>query len=101
MSSHRVSTRRFQINIGVDTALNHVFVCLRLNSGKPIPGSGVNETYELSLVGVEDAVARVESQVSKDEPGWKLPSTVITALEIDVLNFHAGLDINSVQVHDS
>jgi hypothetical protein len=101
MSSHRVKTRKFQINVGVDTALNHVFISMRLNSGKPTPGIGEVETYEVSLVGVEDAMTFVECHVRKSEPGWKLPLTVIAALETDLLNFQAGVDINYVRVHDS
>ncbi len=59
------------------------------------------ETYELSLVGVEDAMTFVEFLVHKVEPGWRIPATVSLALENDLLNFHAGLDINYMRVHDS
>jgi hypothetical protein len=101
MSNHQFQTENFLVSLGIDTTLEHVFASLREKSRKPASDFPVNETFALSFEGVGDAVQFVEDIVHKSEPGWSLPITVHLALEHDLSNFAAGLEINYVRVHDS
>jgi hypothetical protein len=101
MSNHQFQTEKFLVSLGIDTILEHVFATLRVKSQKPASDFPVNETFALSIEGVDDAVQFVEDFVHKSEPRWSLPMTVQIALDNDLLSFAAGLDINYVRVHDS
>jgi len=100
MSSHRIQTRRFIVNISVDRPLRQVFASVMTITGRPSLGFQPLTSFPANVEGVAEAAVRVEDFIRRSEPGWTLPESVRDALLGDVRALEVGRDINYVRVHE-
>jgi hypothetical protein len=99
MSSHRIQTRKFIVNISVDRPLRQVFTSVMTITGRPAPGFQPLTSFPATTEGVDEAAVSVENFIRKAEPGWNLRESVREALLDDLQMLEVGGDINYVRVH--
>lgn len=101
MSSHRIQTRKFLVNLSVDRPLRQILASVITTTGRPAPGFQRLASFPATTEGVEEAAANVEAFIRRSEPGWSLPESVRDALLDDVHALELGRDINYIRVHGS
>lgn len=101
MSSHRIQTRKLQVNLSVDRPLRQILATVLTTSGRPAPGFQPLTSFPATTEGAEEAAANVEEFIRESEPDWSLPETVRDALRDDVRALELGRDINYVRIHES
>ncbi len=101
MSTHRIQTRKFIVNISVDRPLSQILASVMTTSGRPAPGFQPLVSFPASTQGADEAATKVEEFIRKAEPGWSLPESVRDALLDDVHALELGRDINYIRVHGS
>jgi len=101
MSSHRIQSRRYVVNISVDRPLRQILTSVITTSGRPAPGFQPMASFPATTKGVEEAAAIIEAFIRRSEPGWSLPKSVRDALLDDLQTLEIGGDINYVRVHES
>ena len=100
MSTHRIQTRKFIVNISVDRPLRQVLASVMSITSRPAPALQPLTSFPATFEGVEEAAVMVEDFIRRSKPGWSLPETVRDALLDDVHALEAGRDINYVRVHE-
>lgn len=101
MSSHRIQTRKLQVNLSVDRPLRQILATVLTTSGRPAPGFQPLASFPATTEGIEEAAMMVEEFIGRSEPGWSLPSSARDALLDDVIVLELGRDINYVRVHSA
>jgi hypothetical protein len=99
MSSQRLQTRNFLVNLSVDRPLRQVLATVLTTSGRPAPGFPAMTSFPATTKGVEEAAAIIEAFIRRSEPGWSLPQSVRDALLDDVKALEVGGDINYIRLH--
>ena len=99
MSSHRIQTRKYLVNISVDRPLRQVLASVMTTKGRPAPGFQPLASFPATTEGVEDAATTIETFIRESEPNWSLPETVRDALRDDLQTLEIGGDINYIRVH--
>lgn len=100
MSSHRLQTRKFIVNISVDLPLRQVLASVMTTTGRPAPGVQRMTSFPATFEGVEEATTTTEAFIRRSESGWLLPESVRDALLADLQMLEVGGDINYVRVHE-
>jgi len=100
VSSHRLQTKKFNIAIGVDRPLQHVFATVLNKNGKPAQGFPAFASYPMNRDGVKQATDALEAFVRKSESNWSLPQIVIQGLHDDLEVMHEGGDIGNLHIYD-
>jgi hypothetical protein len=99
MSSHRIQTRKFIVNISVDRPLRQVLASVMTTTGRPASRFPPMTSFPATTEGVDEAATMVEAFIRKSEPDWSLPQSVRDALLDDVHALETGRDINYMRVH--
>jgi len=100
VSSHRLQTKNFNIAVGVDRPLQHVFATVLNRSGKPAGGFPAFASYPMTREGVKQAADALEAFVRKSEGNWSLPQIVIQGLHDDLEIMSEGGDIGNLHFYD-
>lgn len=99
MSTHRIQTRKFIVNISVDRPLRQILASVMTTTGRPAPGFQPLTSFPATTKGVEEAAALVEAFIRRSEPDWSLPESVRAAMHADLQTLEIGGDINYIRVH--
>lgn len=100
VSSHRLQTNKFNIAIGVDRPLQHVFATVLNKSGKPARGFPAFANYQMNRDGVKQATDALEAFVRKSEGDWSLPQIVVQGLHDDLEIMDEGGDIGNLHIYE-
>lgn len=100
VSSHRLQTKKFNIAVGVDRPLQHVFATVLNRSGKPARGFPAFASYPMNRDGVKQAADALEAFVRKSEGNWSLPQIVIQGLHDDLEIMSEGGDIGNLHFYE-
>lgn len=99
MSSHRLQTRKFVVNLCVDRPLRQVLATVLTTSGRPAPGFQPLASFPATTEGADEAASTIETFIRKSEPEWSLPPSVRDTLLDDVHALEVGGDINYIREH--
>jgi len=100
VSSHRIQTKKFNIAVGVDRPLQHVFATVLSKNGKPARGFPAFASYAMNRDGVKQATDELEAFVRESESDWSLPQIVIQGLHDDLEIMNEGGDIGNLHIYD-
>jgi hypothetical protein len=94
MSRHTTNTSKFEIVLGVDRPLNHVFASVFDRKGEDAKGFDPFSWFAPTSAGVEDAIKAVEGFTKS-----KLPESIREALLADLMAMQEGQSINYSKTH--
>jgi hypothetical protein len=100
VSSHRLQTKKFNIAIGVDRPLQHVFATVLNKNGKPAQGFPAFASYPPNRDGVKQATDALEAFVRKSEGDWSLPQITIQGLHDDLEIMNEGGVIGNLHIYE-
>lgn len=101
VSSQRIQTRKFIVNISVDRPLRQILASVMTTTGRHAPGFPAMTSFPATNEGAEEVAALVEAFIRRSEPGWSLPESVRDALLEDLQMMEVGGDINYIRVHSA